>query len=589
MRRWLPSFLDASPIVRQVPITVLFLFISSFSLYLPNWEVMHPGSKTFGLVMIVVATILAGVFTAKPRRRNWALLVPACDFVALGALRYASEERSAIFASLAVLPLIWFAAEAGRRNVVYAAIGSAIALLIPPMIEQIQAPNGSIPAGAVAAPFILAIAAVVINELTLQNRSQLTQLRALANEREQLLDAAVGQVATIERAHADVLEAERVLRGVWDAVTEQSIIGTDTRGTIEMLNSGSERMLGVRAAEVVDRRHVVEFHVLTELQERARTLEHPVGVAGVDSGFTALVELARTGSADTRDWTYVRPDGSTIPVALSVTRRMNSDGETVGYLFVAADMTREREVAKLKDKFVGLISHELRTPLSSILGYLELLRDDDEGTELTPTQLQYLGVAERNAHRLLSLVGDLLFTAQVESGSFALNRAVESLAPIVRASIESATPAAAAAGVTLTESISDAASAPLVDGDSGRLGQAFDNLLSNAIKFTPRGGTVTAGLAIAADGAAAVTVTDSGIGIPPAELDRLFTPFFRASTATKNAVPGVGLGLVITRAIATAHGGSVGVSSVVGEGTTFTLSLPVTESVRADERQHLAV
>ena len=113
-------------------------------------------------------------------------------------------------------------------------------------------------------------------------------------------------------------------------------------------------------------------------------------------------------------------------------------------------------------------------------------------------------------------------------------------------------------------------------GDPVRLGQAVDNLISNAVKFTPPGGrvAVTIGTLGDDDDRASICVSDTGVGIPAEEIDRLFTRFFRASTATKNAVPGVGLGLTITKAIALAHGGHIGVASTVGEGTSFTLDLP---------------
>src|SRR6185312_429687 len=146
----------------------------------------------------------------------------------------------------------------------------------------------------------------------------------------------------------------------------------------------------------------------------------------------------------------------------------------VGYLFVAYDQTKAREVARLKDEFVGLISHELRTPLSSILGYLELLRDDEDAP-LSEGQLRYLSVAERNAHRLLRLVGDLLFTAQVESGKFNLDQKEQDLAPIVLASAESSRPVATAAGITLHTELAEGL---LVNGDVVRIGQACDNLIS---------------------------------------------------------------------------------------------------------------
>jgi signal transduction histidine kinase len=131
---------------------------------------------------------------------------------------------------------------------------------------------------------------------------------------------------------------------------------------------------------------------------------------------------------------------------------------------------------------------------------------------------------------------------------------------------------------------------PVVRGDALRLGQACDNLVSNAVKFTPAGGQVTLRLrpawrdadgtltdepTAAATAVALLSVSDTGVGIPNSEQGRLFTSFFRASTARRNAVPGVGLGLTITKAITTAHGGTLDVESTEGRGTTFTLALPL--------------
>jgi len=275
------------------------------------------------------------------------------------------------------------------------------------------------------------------------------------------------------------------------------------------------------------------------------------------------------GRAESREWTYIRDDGTQVPVLLSVTKRVNDAGETSGYLFVATDVTQSREVARLKDEFVGLISHELRTPLSSILGYLELLRDDEDNP-LSEEQTRYLGVAERNAHRLLRLVGDLLFTAQVESGKFPLDSHNVELDRIVRGAVESARPIADAAGITLIEQVPDVS--PVVHGDAIRLGQACDNLISNAIKFTPRGGTVTVTLNLEGTNAL-ISVRDTGMGIAESELDKLYSRFFRATTATRNAVPGVGLGLTITKAIVTAHRGELDVESEEGVGTCFSVKL----------------
>jgi signal transduction histidine kinase len=316
---------------------------------------------------------------------------------------------------------------------------------------------------------------------------------------------------------------------------------------------------------------VHEFHVESELLMRSAELNYPPGETVLNPGFSALVEMARQGKPEVRQWTYVRADGTTLAVELAVTRRVDEHGATAGYIFVATDVTQALEVSRLKDEFVGLISHELRTPLSSILGYLELMRDDDENP-LSEEQVQYLGVAERNAHRLLRLVGDLLFTAQVGSSTFALATTELDVASIVTASVESAQPVAAAAGISLTVKVPT--SAVSVMGDAQRLGQACDNLISNGIKFTPRGGSVVVSLEVV-NGRAVISVHDTGMGIPEDELDKLFGRFFRASTATRAAVPGVGLGLSITKAIIVAHHGELDVQSEVGVGTAFIIRIPV--------------
>jgi signal transduction histidine kinase len=228
----------------------------------------------------------------------------------------------------------------------------------------------------------------------------------------------------------------------------------------------------------------------------------------------------------------------------------------------------------------------LRTPLTSILGYLELVLDDDD-EPLTDEQRSYLTTVERNADRLLRLVGDLLFTAQVDAGRFTLTPADVDLASVVRAAEESVRVTAGNAGVDVVVEVP--AEGLVVAGDAVRLGQACDNLVSNAVKFTPSGGRVTLSLRAAwrlpdgeivadarpdATPVAELAVSDTGIGIPATEQGKMFTRFFRASTAQKNAVPGVGLGLAITKAITTAHGGTLDLVSAEGAGTTFTLTLP---------------
>jgi PAS domain S-box-containing protein len=361
----------------------------------------------------------------------------------------------------------------------------------------------------------------------------------------------------------------QTMTSVIDAVTEQSIIGTDRDGLIRVWNPGAERMLGLPRAEVVRVRSITDFHAPEELAAEA-------GPEPAEADrFAALVQGARERGSDVRDWTYLTADGRRLTVSVAITPRTDDEGGQAGWNFVGTDMTEARAAERLKDQFVSLISHELRTPLSSILGYLELVLDDED-QPLTDEQRQYLTTVERNAHRLLRLVGDLLFTAQVDAGRFTLQPEDVDLAGIVRAAEETARVTAASRGVALTVDVP--ADGLAVRGDALRLGQACDNLVSNAVKFTPAGGEVALRLSAAErDGApvALLSVADTGVGIPTGEQGRLFTSFFRASTARRNAVPGVGLGLTITKAITTAHGGTLDVVSAEGRGTTFTLALPL--------------
>jgi signal transduction histidine kinase len=231
-----------------------------------------------------------------------------------------------------------------------------------------------------------------------------------------------------------------------------------------------------------------------------------------------------------------------------------------------------QQAERVKEEFFALVSHELRTPLSSIVGYVELLLEGTEEEPLTDAERQrFLEIVDRNARRLQRLVGDLLFVARLEAGKLELQETDVDLSQTARDSIEAAKRHAERSGVKLREEIAGGLE---VRGDPDRLGQVMDNLLSNALKFTPDGGEVGMRL-FALNGTAELEVWDTGIGIPADEQTRLFERFFRASTATEAAVPGVGLGLSITRAIVESHGGRLSFTSTEGKGTTFRVQMPL--------------
>ncbi|MCW2634908.1 MAG: sensor signal transduction histidine kinase [Blastococcus sp.] len=559
---------------RALPATAIFA-VAAGLLAVGALPVLDGELVVAGLSTAFLATCVAALIGRPESPNAGATLVPAAHLGAVGLLYAGTGSATALFLLLG--PVLALITTPGRRAVVVAALGTAAVLLVPGLLAA--GPGVPVDAALLLGPLAVGLSGLAINGTAGTLSRQAATIERLQAERIALATQVQTRADELDLATRMLAARAQTMTSVIDAVTEQSIIGTDRDGVIRVWNPGAERMLGLPRLDVVRKRSIVEFHVPEELAEVAQD-------AGSATGLAALVHAAQENGSDVRDWTYVAADGTRRTVAVAVTPRTDDRGVHAGWNFVGTDMTEARATERMKDQFVSLISHELRTPLSSILGYLELVMDPDS-EPLTDEQRQYLTTVERNAHRLLRLVGDLLFTAQVEAGRFTLQPEDVDLVAVVRSAEETARVTAATAGVEVTVDVPDRAL--VVPGDAVRLGQACDNLVSNAVKFTPSGGRV--GLSLRAawrspdgqvsdderPGAVAVaqlSVSDTGMGIPSGEQGQMFTRFFRASTAQRNAVPGVGLGLSITKAITTAHGGTLDLESIEGEGTTFTLTLP---------------
>jgi PAS domain S-box-containing protein len=229
---------------------------------------------------------------------------------------------------------------------------------------------------------------------------------------------------------------------------------------------------------------------------------------------------------------------------------------------------RLRELDGLKDEFIALVSHELRTPLTSIIGYVELLREEHASGLNADHFAEVIG---RNAQRLMRLVGDLLFLSLVQSGKIPVELRSADLAGIAARAVEDMRPEAQRKHIDLALS---AAPVPRFAVDPTRIAQLLGNLISNAVKFTPDGGRVEVRLGVEGD-QAVLAVTDTGMGIPAADRERIFERFFRTAIATQQAIPGTGLGLTISKAIVEAHNGTIAVDSDERGGSTFRICLPL--------------
>ncbi|QCB95370.1 PAS domain S-box protein [Cellulomonas shaoxiangyii] len=563
---------DGTVLERQLPFAVLSA-AAAVTLGLPGIDVTAVAPVVVAGGLTLASLVLALVVPWRRLRPSAQDVLPLLQIAAVAALRMGTGGLGSPYAALVYLPVITLSARPGRARILVATLATAATVAASSWLDPTVDQDVVVLRSFLVAASALAIS-VFVHETTERQRAYSARLEGLQVAQTELLERTRESAVALQRVASTRRAARDQLISVIDSATEQAIIATDREGRVEVFNPGAERLLGYAQGEVVGRMHLTDFHVRAEIDERRPRHRGSPPRGGSDALaeqrelVEALVAPARAGSADVRDWTYVRGDRTTVIVRLAVTRRVEPDGSVSGYVVVATDVTAEREAALLKDQFLGLVSHELRTPLTSVLGYLELLLD---GTEpLSDEQREYLQVVERNARRQLRLVSDLLLSAQVDAGTFAITPQPTDLGAVARASLASAAPAAEQAGVTLVPAVQDA---PLV-ADPVRLGQAVDNLVSNAVKFTPPGGSVRVEVAPLPDGGALLAVSDTGIGIPADELGDLTARFFRASNAARRAIPGVGLGLSITKAVIDAHGGELDVQSTVGEGTTFVVSLP---------------
>jgi signal transduction histidine kinase len=382
-----------------------------------------------------------------------------------------------------------------------------------------------------------------------------------AGEVGQLAQAFNDMAASLERQRSSLAEQNvdlerlaNVLRAVLDS-TVDGILLSDVDGNVQLANRPvveMTRQLGMTFDGTVTERLISVAQRMKDPERFVQSMEY-LSRNPEESTFNEFEEVD-TGRVF-QGWTSPVRDAS---------------GVTLGRIWTMRDVTQQRELDRLKDDFVATVSHELRTPLTSIMGFLQMIREGEAG-QLTPDQERFLAIVYRSSERLQRLVGDLLFVARLDASGIQLQREDVRLDEVTNEAVEAVSATAKARELRLASEIE---AVPPIDADRERLMQLVGNLLSNAIKFTPAGGVVTTRV-FSENGSVVAEVQDTGVGIPEDEQGRLFQRFFRSSTATAQAIPGTGLGLVISKAIAEAHGGTISVRSRPGQGTCFRVELPI--------------
>ncbi len=398
-----------------------------------------------------------------------------------------------------------------------------------------------------------------------------------------------------DKSHQEEMlhKSEERFRLLVSGVKDYAIFMLDPEGKITSWNEGAARINGYRAEEIIGQ----HFSIFYPEEDKAW-----------DKPAYELKEAIREGRFEDEGW-RLRKDGSRLWANVVITCVRNAAGEVIGFSKVTRDLTERKatenkvrelnqelerrvkertaelqaanealkqrtkeaeEASRLKSQFVSNVSHELRTPLNAIIGYTYLIGDVCKEVGEEPRKA--LEGIERNAGDLLQLINDVLDLSKIEAGKILVEREEVDLAPLLNELVENMNRLTEGKPIQVdSKAVPDL---PLIESDPGKIKQILVNLLSNAIKFTPEGRVTIEAKASPAKGGIEVAVRDTGIGIKPEALPKIFEAFYQSDADLTREFGGVGLGLRIVKDLVDLLHGEIRVESEYGKGSTFTLFLP---------------
>ena len=370
--------------------------------------------------------------------------------------------------------------------------------------------------------------------------------RVAVRSRDEIADLGhvVNQMAeNLETRLTEISEDRVRLQAVLSSMVE-GVLVLDRECKVLLMNAAIERMFLLEESTVLGRPLIEVF--------RHRPLHQLVQ------------KVLESGADQSEEVVMFVPEERIFTVQASV-----SEKGGVAAVLVFHDVSNLKRLERIRKDFVANVSHELRTPLTSIKGYIEALID---GAKDDPQKcVEFLGIIQRHADQLNALLADLLQLSTIESGQYQWQRGTVSISHLIDKAVHLLRPQADKKGQTI--SIGSSEGVGPVTGDADKLIQVLINLIDNAVKYTPKGGRITVE-ARQRPGDVELTVSDTGIGIPPMEIPRIFERFYRVDRARSREMGGTGLGLSIVKHIVEAHGGKVSVESQFGKGSRFIVTLP---------------
>jgi len=430
--------------------------------------------------------------------------------------------------------------------------------------EELPPSNADFPAGSVVGT-PLEVNGQAVGMIYATSR----RANAFSDEEAALLRTIVQRMGeTVERLQSTIRGEQDKMQSMVASMAE-GVVMFDANDELVVLNPKARSMLGLALGEELNRQSFFKSVAWAEIGEF----------------------LAQPAEDEVRHREFEvdsAPEPKTLAVAVGPVK--DDRDERLGRLAVIRDVTLERELDRMKSDFVAIVSHELRTPLASIKMFTSNLLDGVEG-EVTEGQRDTLTRMAKNLDRLSRLINQLLDLSKLEAGKMEMRLAPVDVRELLESIVAVFTPGAGAKHITLKLRLPETLPVPWADPD--RVEQVLTNLLGNALKFTPEGGRVMIEASrhdpdpavqigapgerspVSGEGYLAVSVTDTGLGIPEHDIGRVFDKFYQTDHSITRKTGGTGLGLPICREIIAKHGGRIWAESTLGEGSTFTFELPI--------------